>query len=69
MLLEAIKEHQETFAKENRPTRVLIIHDGEPSQPDTVKQILMDTANFVSSSVFRTGVVTGYGAKAGGSRE
>jgi Mg-chelatase subunit ChlD len=49
VLLEAIKEHQETFAKENRPTRVLIIHDGEPSQPDTVKQILMDTANFVSS--------------------
>jgi hypothetical protein len=41
--------HRQSYARDGRPTSVLVIHDGEPNEPDAVRQLLAETANGVSS--------------------
>ena len=45
VLSRAIEEAKATYAHSSCPTAILIIHAGEPDQPEKVKQLLKDTAN------------------------
>ena len=49
VLAALIAGHRQSYPKDGRPTSVLVIHDGEPNEPDAVRQLLADTANTVGS--------------------
>ena len=49
VLTALVGAHRQSYARDGRPTSVLVIHDGEPNEPDAVRQQLADTANAVSS--------------------
>ena len=46
MLEDIFNEH---FSGTRKPTTVLVVHDGEPASPESVKATLRDAANKVSS--------------------
>ena len=49
VLTAVVEAHRQSYVRDGRPTTVLVIHDGEPNEPDAVRQQLTETANAVSS--------------------